>query len=283
MSPAHAAPSTASVTAWQTTSASECPSAPLSRRNRHAAEDQRPPFDQAVEVVAGADALTAGTRAPARRARLEIAGGRDLHVRRIALDDVDPVPGLLGEHRFVGRLHARAAQRDRRAQDVAPERLRRLREIDLFARESSPTMTAADPLAPRASPCRCAGSAAIAAPCSTAASIAREIRSGRDERPCGIVHEHTIRRRARHDRSVGHRILPRAPPATTATRAAASRATSAEPPTASAAAPRRSRRSTRSRPAERVNAALRESSGPRCRATASARRRRAGGRRPPPQ
>ena len=41
-----------------------------------------------------------------RRAGLEILRGRDLHVRRISLDDVNAVPGPLRQHRFVGRLDA---------------------------------------------------------------------------------------------------------------------------------------------------------------------------------
>ena len=105
MSPSAAAPSTASVTAWQTTSASECPSAPAVGRNRDAAEDQRTPGHEPVQVVADASAAGSRRPAPARAARaaVEIVGGRDLHVRRLTLHDVHRVPGALGQSGLVGR------------------------------------------------------------------------------------------------------------------------------------------------------------------------------------
>ena len=82
-------------------------------RDRHAAEDQRPPLDEPVQVVAGADASGADGALAARG--VEIVGRRDLHVRRVALDDVHVVARLLREHRFVGRLDAARRGRRRRA------------------------------------------------------------------------------------------------------------------------------------------------------------------------
>ena len=166
MSPRPAAPRIASVTAWQATSASEWPSAPRVERDRHAADDQRPPVDQPVQVVAGADAPSR-RRAPPRRMplprRLEIVRRRDLHVARVAVDDVDLVAGALGQRRFVGRLDAgsRAAAIAAR-QHVAAEALRRLREVDRLARDGL-----GDPRRRRSTRFTVSRdcSAAIAAPC----------------------------------------------------------------------------------------------------------------------
>ena len=52
---------------------------------------------------------------------------RDFDVRGLTFDDADGVAGLLGEGGFVGRV---ARERQRVAQHVAPERLRRLGEKD---------------------------------------------------------------------------------------------------------------------------------------------------------
>ena len=80
-------------------------------------------------------AASAADSSPSRARRAEVVGGRDLHVLRVALDDVHGVPGLLRQRRFVGRLDAATAERDRVPQDVAPERLRRLRQVDRLARQ----------------------------------------------------------------------------------------------------------------------------------------------------
>ena len=62
-----------------------------------------------MEVVAGADAPA--SRGPqALPCGLEIAGRRNLDVRRIAFDDVDPVPRLLRQHRFIRRVHPGAPE-----------------------------------------------------------------------------------------------------------------------------------------------------------------------------
>ena len=169
MSPAPAAPSTASVTAWQTMSASEWPSRPA-RTECDAGENQRAPGDQAMQIVAGADADRAAggaVAAPARAALAEIVGRRDLDVRRIALDDVHGEPRALDQHGFVGDRGVAAARASACVEHVAAERLRRLRQENRLARQRRANDPLAAPSAgPPASPCRCTGSAAIAAPCS---------------------------------------------------------------------------------------------------------------------
>ena len=188
MSPAAAAPSTASVTAWQTTSASEWPSSAALERNRDAAEDQRPALDEPMQIVAGADAQPGrvGRRPPTRRAQSLRPASRSSGVV-ILMFDASPstrrtaMPGALGQRRFVGRVDARVAERERVAQHVAPERLRRLREEDRLARERLARRPpsgrrACRPAAGRFTVSR-AGSAASAAPDSAAAAIVRAIRS----------------------------------------------------------------------------------------------------------
>ena len=109
-------------TAWQTTSASECPSAPRSDGTVDAAEYQRPAFDQAVQIVADADASdTAPLTRFAARAPLEVSGGRDLHVRRVAHRRRGRMAGALRQHRFVGRRSPTGAA----SGDAAPSTSRR--------------------------------------------------------------------------------------------------------------------------------------------------------------
>ena len=167
MSPRHAAPRIASVTAWQTTSASEWPSAPRSDGNRHAAEHERPSGDEPMQVVAGARAAGADGRLrlalfargachiaiPKRvairsaRDRLrhrQILGRRDLDVRRLAVDEAH---GLAARARPArprrSRRRRRAPSVERGLQHVAPERLRRLREKNRLARQRLSTGPAA--------------------------------------------------------------------------------------------------------------------------------------------
>ena len=179
---APAAPSMASMTAWQTTSASEWPSAPRSRRDGHAAEDQRPSLDETVQVVAGA-----GTRPPPgrwtrqsrRAARRSLSVGRDLHVRPIALHHPDrdgPRARRAPLRRSRRRPRGRAPPR---REHVAAKRLRRLRQIDRLRAEcvSHDERRRAIRRPTRFTVSR-AGTAAIAAPDSAAASIVRSISSG---------------------------------------------------------------------------------------------------------
>ena len=156
--------------------------APRVRRARHAAEHQRPSLDQPVQIVAGADARPC---APALRAaciairarRPVVRGGRDLDVRRLALDDVDLMAGALGERwprrsprPLRGRRQSRrAARRAGMPAASAPGRSSRA--------EASPRCTG--PSAGRGTRFTVSldCTAAIAAPCSTAASIVREMSS----------------------------------------------------------------------------------------------------------
>ena len=120
ISPSDAAPSTASVTAWHAASASEWPSAPSSGRDCHSAKDQRPAFDEPVKIVADAGTRRrsdGGARRVSTRA-IEVGRRRDLHVRPIAFHNPDRMAGPLGEPGFVGRVDARAAERDGVAKHV---------------------------------------------------------------------------------------------------------------------------------------------------------------------
>ena len=104
-------------------------------RHRHPAEHERPALDQPVQVVADADTPRGGARCSTGARAIEIAGGRNLDVRRVARDDVHAVTRALGQHGLVGRSLQRCGRRDGGAEHVAPERLRRLREKDLLARQ----------------------------------------------------------------------------------------------------------------------------------------------------
>ena len=81
---------------------------------------------------------TRGPRPSARARRLEIVGRRDLRrCARLPARRSTGCPGALGQHRLVGGRRRRVAERNGVGQHVAPESLRRLREPDLFARQSS--------------------------------------------------------------------------------------------------------------------------------------------------
>ena len=142
------------------------------RRDAHAAEDQGPALDEPVQIVPGADATGAAARVPA--GGVEIGGRRDLHVGGVPRNHVHGVPGLLGEHRLVGRRGAGASERDGVAEHRAAEGLRRLREEDRLARQRLGHDAAAVHALHRVGD----RTATIAAPWAAAASIDREIRSG---------------------------------------------------------------------------------------------------------
>ena len=274
MSPSTAAPRMASVAAWQATSASECPSAPFSNGIVDAADDQRPSLDQPVQIVARADAPDgAAVVASARAARSQIRRGRDLHVRRVALDDVDRVAGLLGQRGFVGGLDARRGRARRVRQHVAPECLRRLRQVDRLARDGAvdhrPSAAAR-----RASPCRSPASRRSRRRARPRASIAPRDQLRRHERPRRVVDQHDFGVRGhgvegvRRPNPAGAR-RPRRPGrfAHSASHAAARRRISAGSATITLGD-----RGMRAR----ARRCARESSGRRAPGTASARRRRAG-------
>ena len=113
MSPRHAAPRIASVAAWH-----DDVGVGMAERAALGRDRRRRRGSAAVPRRAGAGRSRcrsrrrrgAGCRPLPRR--LEIRCRRDLHVRRIAVDDVDRVAGLLRERRLVGRLDAGAPERD---------------------------------------------------------------------------------------------------------------------------------------------------------------------------
>ena len=80
MSPRPAAPSSASITAWVSTSASEWPGEAQLARDRHAAEDQRPARREPVRVVADRRRASLGSRI--RRPRSAPAAARGARTRR---------------------------------------------------------------------------------------------------------------------------------------------------------------------------------------------------------
>lgn len=77
-------------------------------------------------------ARDAFSRAGDRFREHEIRAGRDLQIRRLAFDNADDVTGPLGERRFIGGVNR---LREGIAEDIAPERLRRLRQVDRLARD----------------------------------------------------------------------------------------------------------------------------------------------------
>ena len=157
---------------------------------------------------------------PAGRARrapacgVEIRGRRDLHVRRIAGDDVHGVPGMLGEHRLVGGLDTAAVAPDRPRRWRPSARTRR-KACGVCARKiSSRGSVATITLEPGSSvgatrlTVSLTGTATIAAPCATAAVDRARDDVGRHERPRGIVHEHDLGVGRHRLARVGHGILP---------------------------------------------------------------------------
>ena len=286
MSPSDAAPRIASVAAWQTTSASEWPSAPtVATESVDAAEHERPALDQPVQVVADARPASAGRvgsrshapRAPSRSSAVVI-----FTFAAIALDDVHGVAGALGQRRLVGRLDAGPPERDRvprarRAETPAASAPGRSSRAEASRRSRQPIPVAATRLTVSLT-----GSAAIAAPCAAAASIAaRSTSRVTNGRAASCTSTISVSRPTASN-AFATESCRRAPPATTRTRPRA-------------VEPRRRRVGTelgrqrddhvvdRRMRCERVDAALQDRSCRRRRATASARRRRAGGRRRRPR
>ena len=138
MSPADAAPRIASVTAWQTASASECPCSPLSNGIAHAAENQRPVRHETMQVVAIADSHDGrARRSDEPLGQFQVVWRRDLQVAHVPVDDVDAMTGLLREHGLVGRIAICAGLRQCLTQHAHAKRLRRLGEKDFLARQSA--------------------------------------------------------------------------------------------------------------------------------------------------
>src|SRR5689334_15530565 len=108
------------------------PGGALLRWHADAAEHEWPSLRETMKVVPRADTAAGhGCRRPS--GCVQIVGGRNFHVRRVALDHVHAVTGALREHRLIGRLDPGSTDRDRGAQHFAAKRLWRLRKIDRVA------------------------------------------------------------------------------------------------------------------------------------------------------
>ena len=103
MSPMPAAPSSASITAWASTSASEWPSRPALVGDLHAADHEPASGGQAVGVEADAD----------ERHRPRFAGVAGLRARRVRGADRLQTPHASLEHAQLAHAHGRRAARAR--------------------------------------------------------------------------------------------------------------------------------------------------------------------------
>ena len=206
MSPAPAAPRIASVTAWQTTSASECPSAPRSAgivtpprtsgRPRRAGAGR----SRCRPVATPPDGCTRA-RARARSAAVVIftfAASPSTTCTRCPARSASVASSVA--------VDAGSAQRDRRRQHLAAERLRRLRQIDLLARDRLDDHGVA--VARRASPCRSPAPRRSPRRARRAASIARAIRSAVTNGRAASWTSTMSRSAATRVERVRHRILP---------------------------------------------------------------------------
>ncbi len=188
-------------------------------RNDDATELQRPSRVEAVRVVAEADAPArkrpdcGSLPASGRGWVLDAANGldvvvsrRDLDVAGISRHHLHAMAGALGERGFVGRILRAVSEGHDLVEDVAPETLRRLREVQLLAREAAkrpaPLACLFDPL-----------HRVVHRDCRNRRAVdARGVRDtrddvDRDERPRGVVHEHDRRVGGQRCRAVGHRVL----------------------------------------------------------------------------
>ena len=133
-----------------------------------------------------------------------ILGRGDLQVTRIALHEMHVMPRRFGEHRLVGGVGRRGRDRQRVAEDADAERLWRLRQEDLVARQR-----AADD-APRV--------AALHRIARLQRSDRRAVFHGgvdgsleqrrRHQRPRRVVNDDHLRARRHRANRIGDRILP---------------------------------------------------------------------------
>ena len=162
----------------------------------------------------------------------------------VRLDDVDDVAGALGERGLVGRFDAGLAQRDGVAQHVdaeSPAASARGKSIRAESSRRSPRRPASRLTRFTVS---LTGCAAIAAPCSAAASMVRLIRSSVTNGRAASCTSTISVPRIDGLEGVRHRVLPPRPAGHDAEAPAVARRRSAARPRAPAAAPR----SRRSRP-----------------------------------
>ena len=196
MSPSPAAPSSASMTAWVRTSASEWPSRPLVVLEPNAAQHERAAGGELVAVVADAG-RDAHRRRPARRAAAPRAcRSSGVVILRLRGDgsSTRTVPALpLDEPGVVGRLRAAALVGRQRPLERRPaEHLRGLHRPQPVALERC-----AATVTPSAATClivSVTGAAAITAsapvPASSASARAEQLRRG--QRPRRVVDDHRV-------------------------------------------------------------------------------------------
>ncbi len=153
-------------------------------------------------------AAAGAAAAPADRfGHRQVLRGRDLDVGRLTFDDADGVAGLLGEGRFVGGV---ARDRQRVAEHVAPERLRRLREEDRPAverRAHEGTVNLLDRVA-------CGDGRQRRARLGGRRNGSRD-QIGARERPRGVVHDDDVGAVGTARNAAATESCRRAPPATT--------------------------------------------------------------------
>ena len=183
MSPAPAAPSSASDERWQTTSPSEWPSGPLSNGNT------TPATPAAGRRPAGAGRSPCRRAAPARTLR-----ARGVEVVLVVIFTFRSSPRTISTgspSRSASMASSVAstpcARAPRLLQDVAAKSLRRLREPDVLPRDRL-VHNDARPAATRLT-VSFACIAGTAAPVRDAAVITRSIERAIGERPRGVVHE----------------------------------------------------------------------------------------------
>jgi hypothetical protein len=111
-------------------------------RDGDTTQHERAALHEAMQIVAGANAKSGGSSGGAlhgascnRLGDDQIVWRRDLDVCGLAFDQSDRVTGAFRERGLVGRFRTGLPQSERLAKHFAPERLRRLREIDRVAGE----------------------------------------------------------------------------------------------------------------------------------------------------
>ena len=107
----------------------------LRGRNRHSRQDQRPFFDQSMEIVARADTRQERGDTSSRRERhVPIVHRGDLHVLSLSGHESHLIPGTLDERGFIRCIATRLASNlDGSLKDVPMESLRRLRKKNALA------------------------------------------------------------------------------------------------------------------------------------------------------
>ena len=181
---------------------------PFVERNRHAAEDQRPPGDEPMQVVAVADPQCGGAGRRAERAAPPSSRSSGVVIFRLRgspSTSVHVMPGLLGEHRLVGRIGTPSTRAPARRAARRAERLRRLREEDLLARQRAANDARRVAALHRVARLQRGNRGAVLE--RRRRWSARSARGDTNGRAASWMHDHLRARRDTRER-VGHRILP---------------------------------------------------------------------------